>query len=193
MSLLYVVLLIVVFYLLLVAEFLLPTSGFLAVTAIAALVAAISIAFSHSTSTGLTTLGTVVVTTPIVLSALVRLWPHTPIGRRMLNRRPGEMVSESAKRTPRGVPLSDLVGQLATTKTNLLPSGIITVGGERVDAVSIGMPIDAGTKVVITSVQAGKVRVRPASEEDVAATDEEIKPKSPPSLEGSLESFDFDQ
>lgn len=192
MSLLYVVLLLVLFYLLLVAEFLLPTSGFLAIAAVAALVAAVVIAFGQSTSAGLTTLGAVTITTPLVLMSLVKWWPHTPIGRRMLNRRPGEIFPESGRKTPRGIPLVELVGQQATAKTDLLPAGLIQIGGERVDAVSIGMPIDAGTLVVVTSVQAGKVRVRPASEADLHAGQQPAKPQSPPSLESSLESFDFE-
>jgi hypothetical protein len=69
---------------------------------------------------------------------------------------------------------------------------MIAVGSDRVDAVSIGMPIDAGAKVIVTSIEAGKIHVRPATDEDVDRNDADPKPQSPPSLEGSLESYDFE-
>ena len=193
MTLLYAILLLVAFYLLLTAEFFLPTGGFLGVAAFAALIASTVIAFSHSTTTGFTILGIALATTPLMVLGLLQLWPHTPIGRRMLNRRPGEIAADPpVKKTPSGIPLDQLVGRIGTAKTDLLPSGMIVIDSDKVDAVSIGMPIDQGQKVVITSVEAGKVHVRPATDEDRDPSLAAGQPQSPPSLENNLESFDFD-
>ena len=194
MSLLYAILLLVGFYLLLTAEFFLPSGGFLGVAAVAALIASVVIAFSHSTTAGFTMLGIALTTTPLMIFGLLQVWPHTPIGRRMLNRRPGETAAQPpVKTTSGGIPLDQLVGRIGVAKTNLLPSGLIVVDGDKVDAVSIGMPIDQGQQVVITSVEAGKVHVRTALEEDIeqAAGTSQPKPQSPPALEENLESFDF--
>ncbi len=193
MSLFYVILLLVAFYLLLTAEFFLPSGGFLGVAAVLALTASVAIAFMNSTTSGITVLGIALLTTPLMIFGLIRWWPHTPIGRRMLNRRPGEMAEMPPPRTTsRGIPLGQLVGQVGTAKTDMLPSGMIVIGDDKVDAVSIGMPIDAGSSVVVTRVEAGKVHVRPATAQDTQSNLVEPKPQSPPSLEGSLESFDVE-
>lgn len=191
MSLLYVVMLLVAFYLLLTAEFFLPTSGFLGVASLAALIASVVIAFGQSTTTGFTVLAIALVTTPLMIFTLIQWWPHTPIGRRMLNRRLGEIATNRPLRTTsHGIPLGELVGKVGIAKTDLLPSGMIVIGDDRVDAVSIGMPIDAGSRVVVTSVNAGKIHVRPATEDDDAHDRVDPKLQSPPSLEESLDSFD---
>jgi membrane-bound ClpP family serine protease len=190
MTFFYLLVILAAFYLFLVAEFFLPTGGMLGVVAAAALIAAIVIAFSHSAMTGIAVIGFVLLTTPLVLVGLVRLWPHTPIGRRMLNRRPGQVAPVSPRRTtPRGVPLDDLLGHLGVAKTDLLPSGMVTIDGEKLDAVSTGMPIDAGTQIVVSHVELGRLHVRAATAEDHPL---QPQPQSPPSLEGSLDAFDVE-
>lgn len=192
MTVLYAVLLVVAFYLLLIAEFFLPTGGVLGTAAAAALIAALVIAFSHNLWAGIGVVAFVSATTPLVILGLLRAWPHTPIGRRMLNRRPGDTASGPPKKaTPKGTPLDDLVHRVGVAKTDLLPSGLVSIDGEKLDAVSTGMPIDTGTQVVVCSVEAGHVHVRPATPEDLQQ-DEPAAPQSPPSLENSLESFDVE-
>ena len=193
MSLLYVALLLVAFYFLLTAEFFLPSGGFLGVAAVGALIGAVVIAFRHSVAAGFTVLTIALLTTPLMIFGLLRVWPHTPIGQRMLNRRPGQIADRApARMTSSGIRLDDLVGRIGTAKTDLLPSGLIVFDRDKVDAVSIGMPIDAGSKVFVTSVEAGKVHVRPATDADLDQREVQSKPQSPPSLEGSLEAFDFE-
>lgn len=193
MTLLYAILLLVAFYLLLTAEFFLPSGGFLGVAAFAALIASAVIAFGQSTTAGLLVLGIALTTTPLMIFGLLQLWPHTPIGRRMLNRRPGETAAQpSVRTTSRGTPLDQLVGRIGTAKTDLLPSGMIAVDSDKVDAISLGMAIDQGQKVIVTSVEAGKVHVRPATDQDVDGTSTPSQPQSPPALEDNLESFDFE-
>lgn len=188
----YVLALLIAFYLLIIAEFFLPTGGFLGAAAGAALIAAIVIAFSHSVTAGASLVLFVLVTTPLVLIGMLRAWPHTPIGRRMLNRRPGEATTEPPKRiTSQGTPMEELVGNTGTAKTDLLPSGLVMIDGEKIDAVSTGMPIDAGTTIIVTSVEVGHVHVRAATDED-RLDRESPPPQSPPSLEESLESFDIE-
>lgn len=192
MTFLYAVLLIVAFYLLLIAEFFLPTGGVLGTAAAAALIAALFIAFSHSPWAGIGVVVFVSATTPLVVIGLLRAWPHTPIGRRMLNRRPGDMASPPPKKsTPKGTPLDDLLDRIGVAKTDLLPSGLVMIDGEKIDAVSTGMPIDAGTQIIVSSVEAGHVHVRPATAEDLNPNEPAV-PQSPPSLENSLDAFDIE-
>lgn len=194
MQLFYAIGLLVVFFIVLLAEFFLPTGGFLGAVAIAILVAAISIAFSHSMTAGLVAIAFVLVATPLFLVAMLRVWPHTAIGRRMLNRRPGQRAeSTSTKTTPDGKPIVELIGRRGVAKTDLLPSGMVVVDGEKIDAISNGMPIDAGTDVIVTSTDAGRVHVRAATDEDREdETSQDPNPRSPASLEKSLDSFDIE-
>lgn len=194
MTLFYAIALLALFYLLIVGEFFLPTGGFLGVCSVAAIAAAIGIAFSHSFVAGVSVVMFVIVTTPMVILGLLKVWPHTPIGRRMLNRRPGQVADAPPKKTTtRGTPLDELVGRIGTAKTDLLPSGQIIVDGEKIDAVSMGMPIDKGTQVMVHAADAGRVKVRAAlAEEITASSGVEVIPQSPKSLEESLESFDVE-
>ncbi len=192
MTFLYLLVILVAFYLLLVAEFLLPTGGLLGAAAVATLIAAIAIAFSHSILLGTGVVLFLLLTTPAVLMGLVRAWPHTPIGRRMLNRRPGERAGVAPRKTTSGgTPVDDLIGRIGVAKSDLLPSGLIVLDGEKLDAISTGMPIDAGTKVIVTHVELGKVHVRAATD-DESPKSETAPPNSPPSLEESIESYDVE-
>lgn len=192
MTFFYAALLIAAFYLLLIGEFFLPTGGVLGTAAAAALIAAVIIAFSHSIWTGIGLVAFISATTPLLVIGLLKAWPHTPIGRRMLNRRPGDMAAAPPQKvTAKGTPLDDLVSRIGIAKTDLLPSGLVAIDGESIDAVSTGMPIDAGKQIIVSSVEAGHVHVRMATPEDLQSNEPTL-PKSPASLEDPLESFDIE-
>lgn len=53
----------------------------------------------------------------------------------------------------------DLVGQIATAHTPLRPAGILTLGDERIDAVSDGTYIESGAEVRIIQVEGHRVVV----------------------------------
>lgn len=171
------------FYLFLIAEFMIPSGGILGVAAAGMLITAIVIAFSHSLVIGVAVVVFALLTTPLVMMGTIRAWPHTPMGRRMLNRRPGEEAPRApARTTSRGVPLDALVGRVGVAKTNLLPGGLVTIDGEKLDAVSHGVPIDAGTPIIVTRVELNRVQVRPATKQDFVAS-----PASPAALEHPLD------
>lgn len=193
MTLFYAIGLLVVFYLLIVAEFFLPTGGILGISSVAVLAAAIGIAFSHSVVAGTSLIFFVAITTPLVIFGMLKVWPHTPIGRRMLNRRPGEPTADPPKRTtPRGTPLEQLVGQIGVANTDLLPSGQVVIDGEKIDAVSNGAAVDRGKKIIVTSVDAGRVHVRIAHDDELSEDRPQNVPQSPASLEESLDTFDVE-
>lgn len=185
MSLVYVIALFLLCYVLLVAEFFVPAGGIIGLGAAAAAIASAIIAFTHSTQAGVVTLVLYAVTTPTVFVLLVRIWPRTSIGRRILNREPGQIAAHPTERTTnRGTPWRELVGKVGVAKTDLLPAGMIAIEGEKLDAVSTGAPIDAGAAVVVASLHANRIRVRLASAEEAARVGAtETTPVSPASLE----------
>ncbi|MFG0256184.1 MAG: NfeD family protein [Rhodopirellula sp. JB053] len=165
----YAIALLVAFYALIAAEILIPSGGILGLTAAVVGVTSIIIGCTYSITMGMTLLLVYLITTPIVLAILIRLWPRTRIGRQMLNR--DTLQSDTTlppATTLDGTPLIELVGRIGIATSNLLPSGQVKVDGHKTDAVSTGLPIDSGTQVMVVRVNAGKLQVRQASHDEIA-------------------------
>lgn len=184
MTLVYVAALFALCYALLVMEFFIPSGGVLGVVAAVAGLTSVVIAFTHNLNAGLWTVALYLVSTPVVMASLVRLWPRTSMGQLMLNRRPGQLDPGGTPRTtPRGTPLASLVGRVGVARSNLLPSGTIEIAGEKLDAVSEGMAIDRGEAVFVTRLLGNRIHVRPASDRERDGDETPRNPGSPASLE----------
>lgn len=162
--------LIVVGFVLLAAELLFP-SGILAVIALAAIIVGVTLTFYAGTTTGLITLGGVVVLLPVAGGLLLHFWPHTWIGRRLFTTPEEGTVAETSANQE----LEQLIGRYGRAVSDLRPSGIVNFDGKRVDVITEGMMVDAGQWVRCIEVQASRVIVRPADKPDL----------------GKLESADF--
>lgn len=99
---------------------------------------------------------------PLLLILLVRWWPKTAIGRRVLINPPPaeELVPEEVQA------LRELIGQRGRALTPMLPSGAIRLDRQTIDAVSEGMSIDAGTCVEVIAAKGNHLVVRPIPEGD---------------------------
>lgn len=183
-------LLLVAFYVLLAAEFFLPTGGTAGFGAAAAIIAAIVIAVAADPRWAIAIVAFGLLTTPPLVAALIRIYPRTPIGRRILNRRREDPLAVAPAATTRsGRTLQSLVGQTGIAVSDLLPSGLARIDGEKVDAVSIGVPIDAGETIIVVGIENRHLQVKPhvpAAEPESAEADQML---SPPSLEGNLDSL----
>jgi membrane-bound serine protease (ClpP class) len=94
--------------------------------------------------------------------ALRRYLPRAPVFRRMvLAPTPEEDLIDLDYRESLA-DYSHLIGQLGTATTNLMPSGKADFGGELVDVICEGLPIDRGTSIVVTKTRGNRVLVRPA-------------------------------
>lgn len=187
-NLVYSLVALLIFYIVLVAEFLLPTGGLLGVIAVAALTTALVLAFKFSTTAGICVSIFIAISSPFFIMFLIRIWPNTPVGKRMLNLSRGQTTQPPSKTTSSGTPLDQLVGQHGIAKTNLLPSGLVMINGEKVDAVSSGMPIDAGSQIIVVKIDTGHMQVRELSKDELEAK-ANPEPSSPKLLE---DSFDFE-
>ncbi len=159
MTLIHAVLLIVLFLALLALELFIPSGGLLGIAAAAALLAAIVIGFFHSLTAGATILIGAAVIVPMLVSFGLRVWPKTPLGRRMLTIDP---EADAAREVELRVEREAIIGKIGVAKTNMLPSGLIEIDGVRMDAISVGMAIDSGQRVEVVSVSSGKIHVRPS-------------------------------
>lgn len=157
--------------LLIFLEIFVPSGGILAVMASAAVVASVAVAFSVSVWAGTMILLIDIVVVPLAIVGAIRWWPHTPLGKLMLIRRP-ESEDEVLPDTEEYRLRDTMVGKRGLAKTALLPSGDITIDQRVYDAVSDGMAIEAGTPIVVVAVRTQRIVVRPLSEKERAEQDE---------------------
>jgi len=143
---------------LMVTELFIPTGGICFILAVVCAIIGIALTFFYGDpSTGIITLVSVFVAVPILLSALFYLWPNSLWGNRLIPKPEDNMtVSEM----PGNVLLEQLKNRIGKAVSPMRPSGIVDFDGKRVDCVTEGMMIDAGTWVRCVDVRAGRVVVR---------------------------------
>ena len=149
---------------LLLLEVFVPSAGILGFLSVTSVIAAIVLAFVYyDLWVGTSFLVVAVLGMPIALAVLMKWWPYTPIGRRILNLPPPDR--EDPSRDSWTVdPHADLLGKRGTARSLMLPSGSIIVDGHAYDAVSQGMVIEAGQTVEIIETKGNRIVVRPAPE-----------------------------
>lgn len=143
-----------------VLELFVPSAGILGIVAGLLIVTAVVLGFMESMSYGVILLTAAIVTIPGLLALMVKVWPYTPIGRRILLKdlKPEDVLPhyiENKERKER------LEGQLGIAQTKMLPSGIVLVNGEKFDAVSEGFAVDEGDPIRVMSVRGNHVYVEP--------------------------------
>lgn len=143
-----------------VLELFVPSAGILGIVAGLLIVTAVVLGFMESVSYGVVLLTAAIVTIPGLLALMVKVWPYTPIGKRILLKdlKPEDVLPnyiENKERKER------LEGQLGIAQTKMLPSGIVLVNGEKFDAVSEGFAVDEGDSIRVMSVRGNHVYVEP--------------------------------
>lgn len=143
-----------------VLEVFVPSGGVLGFLSVIAIGAAIGEAFVEGgMAFGLAVLGVAFLAVPAVLAAAFRLFPETPLGRRVLPPPPAaDEVRPGAARRRR---LEALVGHRGRTVGELVPWGTIEVDGVACEAVSQTGPIAADAAVEVVGIEAAAVVVRP--------------------------------
>jgi hypothetical protein len=91
------------------------------------------------------------------------------MGRRLLLDVP--RGDEQLPDTPQRRTLRQMVGKRGVAKTLMLPSGAVTIEGQTIDALSEGMPIEAGQRVRVIEVRGNRVVVRPDDDESQPSDD----------------------
>jgi len=144
-------------------EVFIPSGGILGFLAAACAVAAISMAFFRlGPSGGFAFTAATVALVPVLWGLALKVWPHTPMGRRFLLSLPSEdeVAPEFESR------LRDLVGKRGVAASKMLPSGSIRIDRRTYDAVTQGEPVDVGESVEVVEVRGFRVVVRPVDESD---------------------------
>lgn len=134
------------------AELFIPSGGALGVAATIVLISAVVLAFKVNAKLGFIFIITIALIVPVLVWALLRLWPHTALGKRLLVQPPsGPDAASPALRQQQQ--LKQLIGQLGLAKTKMLPSGIITIGAQSFDALGEGASIEPGQSVRVKGVE----------------------------------------
>ena len=166
-------------------ELFVPSAGMLGALAGCMIIASVVIAFLTSSYAGMIFLLVTLLLVPIMLMLMFKIWPHTPIGKRLLS--DDETLTDVL---PQGknYDRSDLAGKTGVAKTMMLPSGQIVIDGQKYDAVSDGFAIDAGDRVKVVSIKKNRIYVQPCD-------DNESLPEAPAAddtMDQSTEKFDLD-
>jgi membrane-bound ClpP family serine protease len=150
-------LLIVLGLALLVAELFIPSGGILFLASTLCILGGVAMAFVYGgSSTGMATLLGVFVVVPAVATAMLYLWPRTPMARRLILRDRDETVAQS----PVNLELEGLRGRYGRALSDLRPAGTVEFDGRRIDTISEGPMVPAGAWVRCVDVRAGTVVVR---------------------------------
>ncbi len=141
-----------------VLELFIPSQGVLTIAAATSLIFGIVECFLVSPLLGFIVTIVTVVTLPVFIIAMVRIWPDTWVGKRVAIRKaqkavPGGSIPDAGR-------LDRLLGQSGQTMTDLRPVGTVMFGDERVDCVAETGQIDKGSEVTVIHVEGVRVVVR---------------------------------
>jgi hypothetical protein len=121
--------------------------------------------FQEGPVAGFLTLLGAIIGMPATVILSFKYLPKTPMGRRLLLLAPKS--EDVLPDDPEKERLKELLGRTGRAKSPMLLSGVITIDGHTVEAVSESMPIEVGQTVRVVKVEGFQVVVRPI-EEDTA-------------------------
>jgi membrane-bound serine protease (ClpP class) len=143
-------------FLAIVAEVFFPSLGALSVLAVLALGGGVAFAFRESVETGFYFLGAAVLGGLGTALTAFKLFPKTPIGKRLIV--DGPSFANDAAATDQRV--RDLLGKVGRAVSILRPAGIAEIEGRRVDCVADGELLAAGTPITVVRLEGNRVVVR---------------------------------
>ena len=147
--------------LLIVLEAFVPSGGILGLCALASAIAGIVFLFKYDTMWGAIGLLGAVILGPMAFLWAVELLPNTPLGRLMLgptNEEIAQQRTQTNKAQTAG--RDELLDATGLTLTDMRPSGVIEIEGNRHDAIAIGGIIDRNEPIRVTKVDGLTIEVR---------------------------------
>jgi membrane-bound ClpP family serine protease len=146
-----------------VMEVFFTSAGILAFLSLSAVIAAVVVGFNQGPVTGILILLGAILGMPTSIVLAFKYLPKTPMGRKLL------LIAPTSKdvlpEDPEKERLKGLLGRTGRAKSPMLLSGVITIDGHTVEAVSESMPIEVGQTVRVVQVEGHRVVVRPVDEE----------------------------
>ena len=190
-SLAWIAALVLVGLAMLALEVFVPSGGVLGFLSVVAIAAGVVTAFvEEGPAFGVGTLAVVVAAAPAILGIAFRIFPDTPLGRRVIPPppKPDDVVPDVDRRTA----VKTLVGRTGRTVGDLLPWGSVEIDGIAHEAVSDGGPIAAGSPVEVVGTQSAALVVRTVEEPRTRPPAAGPSRSGESDLEEALEAFDFE-
>jgi membrane-bound ClpP family serine protease len=153
-----------------IMEVFFPSAGILAFLSAASIIAAIVVGFQQSTGVGIVILVAAVAGLPTLIVLAFKYWPQTAMGRRVLLHAPAS--DDVLPDDPTKELLKNIIGKAGKAKSKLLPSGVITLDGRTINAVSEGGPIEAGQAVRVLQIRGKRAVVRPIDEKEALSRED---------------------
>lgn len=144
-----------------VVDLFVPSGGLLLILSAVGGVAAVLFGFRSGTGMGMGMLTLVIASIPTFVLLAIKVWPHTPIGRRIILPLPR---SASPAETNTGDSLGNLVGRVMRAETTFLPTGQLRIGHRRFNALAESGFIEAGSHVKVIAVRERNLIVRVTTE-----------------------------
>jgi len=139
-----------------IAEVFFPSAGVLSIIAGLLFVVTTFLSFQHGLTAGILFMFGIAVSLPAVIVFALRLLPNTPMGRKIILAGPTFDPDETRVREP---DIESLVGSEGVAMTPLRPAGTVQIGSRRLDAITRGERIDAGTDVVVVAFELSQLVV----------------------------------
>ncbi len=143
------------------AELFVPSHGALGLTSGVLALTGVICMFKYDTTWGVSTGLALIVLAPIGVGFGMKIWPHTPLGKRIIGAPTEEQLrqdrqkEEAAKAARRA-----LVGKQGTVLTDLRPVGKVDIEGVRHEVLSETSFLSAGTRVRVTHADLQLIKVR---------------------------------
>lgn len=155
-------LLYVVAVVLVILDLFLPTGGLLSLLAAISAVASVMFAFRESANSGAIVLLMVLMTVPALVALAVRIWPKTPIGRRVIlgGAEPPEESEAELREKQR---IEGLLGSVITVDADLMPSGSARIGGVMANVIAESGYIEAGQNCELVAFRERQFILRPTT------------------------------
>ena len=125
-----------------IAELMLPTHGVLGILGGGAMVWALVVCTKQNAWAGLSLLVAVAAATPLMWIWVLKIWPRTPMGRRIMLPDPAPPIESLPVR----------VGQIGTVVNELRPMGTCEFDGTRIESMSEYGIVPAGTSVKVVAL-----------------------------------------
>jgi len=152
---------------LLVLEMFIPSAGALGLIAGVTTIASLICFWRVSTMWGLASTLAVIVLIPIIVAFFLKVWPETPVGRRLILG--GDDESEAALlaieqgRQSERERWSALLNAEGVAITDLHPVGTVRIGDEKHEGLAQGGFIDAGEAIHVVGVEGTSLKIRRSS------------------------------
>jgi membrane-bound serine protease (ClpP class) len=175
-----------------ILEAFLPSAGILSLLAAISVIVSISLAFTIGVGSGVMFLAIAAFGMPLLALAMLKFWPHTPIGQLILIARP-ENQDDVLPETEEYRGMRGMIGRQGIARSKMLPSGAVAIENRIFDAMTTGVAVEAGELVEVIGVDMGHLIVEPVPENPLAETTAPESNSEPASaLNRSLEEFGLD-